>query len=55
MSKEEEESDNGSGSTEPRNARRYPPMSAATAVRLREHFAADNADLEALVGQPMDW
>ncbi len=40
---------------EPRNARRYPPMSAATAVRLREHFAADNADLEALVGQPMDW
>jgi hypothetical protein len=40
---------------EPRNARRYPPMSAATAARLREHFAADNADLEALVGQPMGW
>lgn len=40
---------------EPRNARRYPPMSAATAARLREHFAADNADLEALVGQSMGW
>lgn len=40
---------------EPRNARRYPPMAEATAVRLRAYFEPFNADLEALLGQRMGW
>ena len=40
---------------EPRNTRKYPPISAATAERLREYFAPHNAALEALLGERMVW
>ncbi|MGI9247198.1 MAG: sulfotransferase domain-containing protein [Steroidobacteraceae bacterium] len=40
---------------EARNTRSYPPMAAATAARLEEHFAPHNAALEALVGEAMHW
>jgi len=40
---------------EPRNTRRYPPMAAATAERLRDYFAPHNRRLEALLGRPMGW
>ncbi|NJD31329.1 MAG: sulfotransferase domain-containing protein, partial [Gammaproteobacteria bacterium] len=40
---------------EPRNTRRYPAMKAATAERLREHFAPHNRRLEQLLGVPFGW
>lgn len=40
---------------EPRNTRKYPPMAPATAERLREQFAPYNADLTAMLGEPLGW
>ena len=40
---------------EARNARKYPPLEAATAARLKEQFAPENSRLEALLGRSMDW
>jgi hypothetical protein len=40
---------------EPRNTRRYPPMSADTEQRLREHFAPHNRRLEALLDRSFGW
>ncbi|HET7203028.1 MAG TPA: sulfotransferase [Steroidobacteraceae bacterium] len=40
---------------DPRNARKYPPLDPATAMRLREYFAPHNAALEALLGEPLRW
>jgi hypothetical protein len=40
---------------EARNTRRYPPLAAAPAARLREYFEPHNRRLEALLGQPMGW
>ena len=40
---------------EPRNTRRYPPMSEATAERLRQYFEPHNRRLEALLGREMGW
>lgn len=40
---------------EPRNTRRYPPMSESTAQRLREYFAPHNRRLEELLGRPFAW
>jgi hypothetical protein len=40
---------------EARNTRRYPPIAAETAARLREYFAPHNAELESLLGQPFGW
>lgn len=40
---------------EARNTRRYPPMDAATAARLREYFEPHNQRLESLLGRSMDW
>jgi hypothetical protein len=42
-------------SLEARNARKYPPMDEASAVRLREYFAPHNARLEVLLGRQMGW
>lgn len=38
-----------------RNARRYPPMSPATAERLAAYFEPHNRRLEALLGRSMGW
>jgi hypothetical protein len=40
---------------EARNSRKYPPMAAATAERLKAQYATANAELEALVGERMGW
>jgi hypothetical protein len=40
---------------EPRNTRKYPPLDAATAERLRDDFAPHNAALEVLLGERMRW
>ena len=40
---------------EARNTRRYPPITAATAARLREYYEPWNRRLEALLGRPMGW
>jgi hypothetical protein len=40
---------------EARNVRKYPPMSARTAERLREYFAPHDAALAALLGEPTGW
>jgi hypothetical protein len=40
---------------EPRNTRKYPPLAPETAVRLREYFAPQNAELESLLGEPFGW
>jgi len=40
---------------EARNTRRYPPMDAATAARLREYFEPHNQRLESLLGRSMGW
>jgi Sulfotransferase domain len=40
---------------EARNTRRYPPMAAATAARLKAAFDDDNRRLEALLGRPLGW
>lgn len=45
----------GSVRLEARNTRRYPPMTEATASRLRQYFAPHTARLEALLGRAMDW
>jgi hypothetical protein len=42
-------------SLEARNTRRYPPMTEATAARLREYFEPHNRRLEALLGGPQGW
>jgi hypothetical protein len=42
-------------SLEARHKRSYPPMSEATAARLREYFEPHNRRLEALLGQSMGW
>ena len=41
--------------TEPRNARKYPPMEPDVEARLREHFAPWNRRLEALLGRDLRW
>ena len=40
---------------EPRNTRRYPPMSEAMAARLRDYFAPHNRRLEVLLGRDLGW
>jgi hypothetical protein len=40
---------------EPRNARKYPPMDAATEQWLRDYFAPYNAKLERMLGRDMQW
>lgn len=40
---------------EPRNTRRYPPMSPETERRLREQFEPHNRRLEALLGRSLGW
>lgn len=40
---------------EARNTRRYPPITAATAARLREYYEPWNRRLEALLARPMGW
>jgi hypothetical protein len=40
---------------EARNTRKYPPMAPATAERLRAHFEPLNAQLAALLGEPIAW
>lgn len=42
-------------SLEARNTRRYPPMAAATAARLREYFAPHDRRLHALLGDWPGW
>ncbi len=40
---------------EPRNTRKYPPMSESTAARLREYFEPHNRRLEELLGRSPGW
>jgi hypothetical protein len=40
---------------EARNTRQYPPMAAAVAAQLRDHYEPHNRRLEALLGRPMGW
>ena len=40
---------------EPRNTRRYPPMSEAMVARLRDYFAPHNRRLEVLLGRDLGW
>lgn len=40
---------------EARNTRRYPPVTAATAARLREYYEPWNRRLEALLDRPIGW
>jgi hypothetical protein len=40
---------------EARHSRKYPPIDAGTASRLREHFAPHNARLQELLGKAFDW
>jgi len=40
---------------EARNTRRYPPITAATAARLREYYEPWNRRLEALLDRPIGW
>lgn len=42
-------------SLEARNTRKYPPLTDATAARLREYFGPHNQRLESLLGRPMRW
>jgi hypothetical protein len=40
---------------EARNTRKYPPITPATAERLRQYFEPHNRALEALLGRPLGW
>ena len=40
---------------EPRNKGRYPPLAPATAERLRDYFAPQQAALAQVLGRPLRW